>query len=118
MTSVNKSQICTIQQARDLAQLINSDPNPIGGGVPREDPTDDYTNDRTGIFLDAWRSAFDPRPANGFNQEYRLRFNSGYGGNMVGLIYDQAWRSPRGMVYALKQLRLEADAWRKANPEA
>ncbi len=112
-------QLTTIEQARALAEIINSQSPAIGGGVAPEfkDPDNGYHNDKSGIFLPYWTDAGNqPEPGVGDFKQYCLRFICGAGGNNVGLVLDQALRH-QSYTYALEQLRREVDDWVKANPQ-
>jgi len=71
----NPDQLCTIEQARAFVLRVNL--RGIGGGVATEDPSNDYHNDVSGIYLAPWEPgpASFPEPRIGDARPFLMRFN-------------------------------------------
>lgn len=126
-TIFNEKQLVTYESARAVALRINSEANPIGGGVAPESASPDLS----GIYTDLWLNPGEfPEP--GYIDDVtgvqyyplRLRFQNGASGFNVGLIIQEAKGHtppcekgqpppPLNWKYALDHLRSEVDAWAK-----
>lgn len=125
----NPAQLCTIEEARDIAAMIHFD-----GGVAPEVPSadankdDDYHNTVSGIYLDPWANPTGdtPEPRIGDARPFKFKFNptaDGFqpGGFNVGLIRQTAIghappaddgqpANPPNWDFALESLKSEVDA--------
>jgi len=114
-TNFNPAQLATIEEAREIARLINStpmaltdrDPEPIGGGILPEskDPK------LSGIYDPVWLTVNEPTAPPSSDRPGALflhfRFANGCDAINVGLVREQFKRYPSAPLYVLRQLRIE-----------